>query len=197
MIGVLSGRRPWPTAGRPVGLAGGLAVAVVARAALNGSAGPSAFLAGTVFGLGLIGLAVRAGWRARRPGIGVVGLGIAGGLALVILPAIARPGVGPAIGIHPEPFVAWAAVTMLVAVGEEATLRGALFDSLRATIGVPATVAITSMVFALVHVPLYGWHVVPLDLAVGFWLAGLRLLSRGVAAPAIAHALADLATWWL
>lgn len=197
MIGALAGHRSWPAAGRTVRLAGGLTVAVVVRAAMNGTAAPSAFLAGTVFGLGLIGLAAWAGWRARRPGIGAVGLGIVGGLALVMLPAIARPDVGPAIGIHPEPFVAWAAVTVLVAVGEEVILRGVLFDSLRAAIGVPATVAMTSLAFALLHVPLYGWHVVQLDLAVGLWLAGLRLLSRGVAAPAIAHALADLATWWL
>ena len=55
----------------------------------------------------------------------------------------------------------------------------------------------TSVVFALLHVPLYGWHVVPLDLGVGLWLAGLRLISGGVAAPAVAHVVADLATWWL
>jgi hypothetical protein len=47
------------------------------------------------------------------------------------------------------------------------------------------------------HVPLYGWHVVPLDLGVGLWLAGLRLATGGIAAPAIAHAVADLATWWV
>ena len=33
------------------------------------------------------------------------------------------------------------------------------------------------------HVPLYGWHVVPLDLAVGLVLAGLRIWTRGLAAP--------------
>jgi len=56
---------------------------------------------------------------------------------------------------------------------------------------------VTSVAFALMHVPLYGWHVVPLDLGVGIWLGGLRLLGRGVAAPALAHVLADLVTWWL
>ena len=61
----------------------------------------------------------------------------------------------------------------------------------------PLAVAVTSLAFALIHVPLYGWHVVPLDFAVGVWLAGLRLASGGVAAPAIAHSLADLATWWM
>ena len=47
------------------------------------------------------------------------------------------------------------------------------------------------------HVPFYGWHVVPLDLGVGVFLAGLRLASGSVAAPAIAHIVADLATWWV
>jgi hypothetical protein len=47
------------------------------------------------------------------------------------------------------------------------------------------------------HVPLYGWHVMPLDLAVGLVFGGLRLATHGVAAPAAAHAVADLATWWL
>ena len=197
MIGALPGHRARPAAGRSVRLAAGLTVAVVVRAASNGSGAPSAFLAGTAFGLGLIGLAAWAGWRTQRPGLGAVGLGAAGGVALVLLPALARLGPGPSIGIHPEPFAAWVAVTVIVAVGEEAVLRGVLFDALRAPIGVPATVAATSLAFALLHVPLYGWHVVPLDLAVGIWLAGLRLVSRGVAAPAIAHAIGDLATWWL
>ena len=58
-------------------------------------------------------------------------------------------------------------------------------------------VLVTSVVFALMHVPLYGWHVVPLDLGVGLWLAGLRLATGGIAAPAVAHTIADLATWWL
>jgi hypothetical protein len=35
------------------------------------------------------------------------------------------------------------------------------------------------------------------DFGAGLALGGLRLLGRGVAAPAIAHALADVATWWL
>jgi membrane protease YdiL (CAAX protease family) len=197
MIGAVPGERPWPSAGRLVGLAAGLLVCVVVRAALNGTTAPSAFLAGTAFGVALVGLAAWAGWRIQPPTVRAATLGIAGGVALIVLPAITRPGVGPSLGIHPEPLVAWALVTALVAVGEEAILRGVLFDALRDTVGLPVTVAVTSIAFALVHVPLYGWHVVPLDLAVGIWLAGLRVLSRGIAAPAIAHGLADLATWWL
>lgn len=197
MIVALSGHRPWPVAGRPAVLTAGTAVLVIGRAALNGSGTPSAFLAGAAFGLGLVGLAFWAGWRIRRPRLAVAALGVVGGLALVLLPAVARPGAGPSLGIHPEPLAIWVAVTVLVAVGEEAVLRGVMFEAVRATIGLPATVVATSVAFALLHVPLYGWHVVPLDIAVGIWLAGLRVVSGSVAAPAIAHALADLATWWL
>jgi hypothetical protein len=32
---------------------------------------------------------------------------------------------------------------------------------------------------------------------VGLGFAGLRLVTGGIAAPAAAHAVADLATWWL
>ena len=53
------------------------------------------------------------------------------------------------------------------------------------------------MAFALMHVPVYGWGVVPVDLAAGVLLAGLRYLTGGTAAPTMAHLLADLATWWL
>jgi len=76
-------------------------------------------------------------------------------------------------------------------------LRGSLFGAILRARGPGVAVGITTVIFALMHVPLYGWHVVPLDLAVGLWLAGLRLTTRGVAAPAIAHIVADLATWWL
>ena len=76
-------------------------------------------------------------------------------------------------------------------------LRGALFDGLARLGGPAAAIALTSLAFALMHVPSYGWQVVPLDLGAGLLLGGLRLLSGGIAAPAIAHALADLATWWL
>ena len=176
---------------------GGLGFVVVVRAALNGGGAATAFGAGAAFGLALVALAARTGLRLQWPPISAVALGLAGGFALVIVPAVVRPGVGPVAGLHPEPFAAWVAVTLLVAVGEEAVLRGVLLDSVRASLGLPGAVIVTSLAFALLHVPLYGWHVVPLDLAVGVLLAGLRVASGGVAAPAIAHALADLATWWL
>ena len=64
-------------------------------------------------------------------------------------------------------------------------LRGVLFDRLRGSRGLVAAVAATTIAFAVMHVPAYGWHVVPLDLAVGLGFAGLRLSTRTVLAPAV------------
>lgn len=184
-------------AARAAAISAGLTISVAVRVALNGAGAGTAFFAGMVFGAVLIGLAVAAGQPIGRPRLVGVAGGFAGGIVLVLLPVVARPGPSLPLGIHPEPFALWVAVTLIVAVGEEAVLRGTLFDAISSAAGLPMAIALTSVAFALLHVPLYGWHVVPLDVAVGVWLAGLRLVSRGIAAPAIAHVIADVATWWL
>jgi membrane protease YdiL (CAAX protease family) len=120
-----------------------------------------------------------------------------GGAVLVALAVVLSSGGPTGLMAPAAPFGPWAAITVLVAFGEEAVLRGAMFDAAQEAGGLVVAIVISSVLFALIHVPLYGWHVVPLDLAVGVWFAGLRLVSGRVAAPAIAHALADLATWWL
>ena len=163
-------------------------------ATVQGAAGAVAI--GLVFGLGLLGVGLAGGWRMVPERRSSVVVGIAGGAILVGTGA--RDAVGPAPWLAPATaFAPWAAVTILVATAEEIVLRGALFDALDVSLGTVAAVLVTSVVFALMHVPLYGWHVVPLDLGVGLWLAGLRLATGGIAAPPFAHAIADLATWWL
>jgi membrane protease YdiL (CAAX protease family) len=177
-------------------LLAGLTVLAVARAALNGQRPLTAFLAGGAFGIALLAVAVAAGWRPTLPRLGTLVVGMLGGLALIAIPRLAHPLVPAAIGMRPEPFVAWGVVTAVVVVGEEALLRGALFGALDRSAGPLVAVLVTSLAFSLMHVPLYGWQVVPLDLGVGVFLGGLRLASGGVAAPAAAHLLADLSTWW-
>jgi membrane protease YdiL (CAAX protease family) len=152
---------------------------------------------GLAFGLALTALAVVAGQRLGMPHPEALAIGAAGSAALVGLAVVAHLGTaGPSLA-PAAAFLPWASITILVATAEELVLRGVLFAAIRRHAGVTAAIAATSMVFALMHVPLYGWHVVPLDLGVGIWLGGLRVLSRGVAAPAVAHVLADLVTWWL
>jgi membrane protease YdiL (CAAX protease family) len=182
---------------RATWLIGVLAAAALARTALNGHATLTAFAAGLSFGLLLLAAATVAGWRIGSPSARGLAIGMAGGIVLVLLPRLLHPGLAAPIGMRPEPFVAWVLVTGVVAVAEEALLRGALLDVVREAAGLPAAVLLTSVAFALMHVPLYGWGVVPVDLAAGVWLAGLRLAGGGVGAPAVAHLLADLAGWWV
>ena len=146
----------------------------------------------------MITLALAAGWRPGLPRVTSVVAGIAGAAALVAVPAVVRdlPLGWPVIEASSSWF-GWGVVLVLIVVGEEVVLRGVLFTALSAERGVPAAVLVTSVLFGLIHVPLYGWAAVPLDVAVGVWLAGLRLLTGGVAAPIAAHLGADLAALWL
>jgi membrane protease YdiL (CAAX protease family) len=181
---------------RPALILGGLAAIVGLRwaATVHGAAGAVAI--GLIFGLGLLGVGFGGGWRPVPERRTSLAIGAVGGAVLVGLAVATRsaqlPWLAPAAAFGP-----WVAVTILVASAEELVLRGALFDALDGSLGTVAAVVMTSVAFALMHVPLYGWHVVPLDLGVGLWLAGLRLATGGIAAPAIAHTVADLATWWL
>lgn len=189
---------------RPVALLAALAIVVGVRS-LAMRAGLDPLAIGTVFGLALVALvaprlAPSLPIQPRRLAIHV-GAGLVFGLALV---AVALAGASlagqvpvPGLGRPSVPFGPWALITILVASAEEALLRGRLFDSIARVGGVVPAVAVTTVAFALMHVPVYGWHVVPLDLAVGLGLGGLRIATRGIAAPAAAHAAADLATWWL
>jgi membrane protease YdiL (CAAX protease family) len=185
----------WADAAR-IGLpALGLVALSILRGAFIGN-GPQAFAAGAIFGVAMLGLGFAAGWRPRTPRPAAVLIGAGGGLVLIAVPVLlhaARLG----IGIRPEPMLLWVAITILVASGEEVVLRGVLLEGLERVIGPVSAVAVTSLLFGLMHVPLYGWMVVPMDVAAGVWLAGLRRLSGGVAAPVVAHVLADLATRWL
>ena len=59
-------------------------------------------------------------------------------------------------------------------------MRGSLYRAVDQRAGAVAAIALTSVAFALLHVPLYGWAVVPLDLAVGVWLGVLRAVTGSV-----------------
>ena len=137
------------------------------------AAGP--IVIGALFGLGLTLVAWGGGWRPEAERWPAIVVGAAGGSALVAVTLLTRAGNLPSL-LPAAIFGPWVVVTAVVASAEEIVLRGALFDAVDDAIGTVAAVVITSIVFALMHVPLYGWHVVPLDLGVGLWLAGLRSL---------------------
>jgi membrane protease YdiL (CAAX protease family) len=104
------------------------------------------------------------------------------------------------ISSHARPagnYLTWSLVVGIVAAAEELFIRGKLYRVLQQWLGTTVAVIVGAVAFAGLHVPLYGWHVVPLDVAVGLWLGTLRYSSGSWAAPGIAHIIADMAAWWI
>jgi membrane protease YdiL (CAAX protease family) len=124
-------------------------------------------------------------------------IGLAG-MAVLLLPVVVATRTG-ALSLRGDStsYAGWALATALVATAEEAFLRGALFGALQRWRGTDVAVVGAAVAFAALHVPLYGWHAVPLDLAVGLALGALRVVSGSWTAPAVAHVGADLVGWWL
>ena len=181
-----------PAVRLPALLVVGFGVAVALRVAVGGVGVAQSPEAGLVFALLLGALALAAGTRVPVTRRAVL-LGLAG-VALLCLPVLLSwtPRVVGTAG-----FAGWAAVVSVVAVAEEVFLRGALYDAVTRVAGPDAAIALGAIAFALLHVPLYGWHVVPLDLAVGVLLGELRRASGTPTAPAVTHVGADLAAWFL
>ena len=183
--------RPAPVPA-PVLLAA-FAGAVAVRVALAGVAGASSVRGSVAFAVALLAVSLGVGVRAAVS-VRAVAIGVAGA-AVLVLPAWAH--VGWQASLPVQTFAPWALLTVLVAGAEEAFLRGAVFDAVERRRGADTAVVAAAVAFALLHVPLYGWHVLPLDLAVGVVLGALRLAAGTWTAPAIAHIGADLAGWWL
>jgi membrane protease YdiL (CAAX protease family) len=183
--------RAVPAAAGVIGLAG----AVALRVGFAGTDGVRSPRAGLLFALLLVALAL----GVSLPGAGGGGplrlqlaVGAAGAAALCAVPLVVHLR-SPGGALPASALPIWAVVVSAVAVAEEVLLRGALWQAL----GPRAALPVTTVAFALLHVPLYGWTALPLDLAVGLLLGGLRMASGGWGAPAVAHTLADLAGWWL
>jgi membrane protease YdiL (CAAX protease family) len=168
---------------------------------VGGSAGASSLPAGWLFAaVLLIGVAgARAGLVPRRSPrstwLRAAFVGV-GGFAVLVAGPLAVQGVHVG-GRYAASPLAWMGTVVIIAVSEETLLRGALFDAVVEAGGPGLALVTTTVAFALIHVPLYGWRSLPLDLAVGAWLGGLRVWATTPLAPALAHALADLAAWWL
>ncbi len=136
-------------------------------------------------GLGAVGVA----WPLARVGppaagsvaLAALGLGTLGflfGRALMVMPV--RP---PALGVA-------IALNSLAAVAEEAFFRRYLYGLL-ARFGVPVAVGVSAIAFALAHVTVWGWWVLPLDLAAGLVLSWQRAASGRWSVPAATHVLAN------
>jgi membrane protease YdiL (CAAX protease family) len=113
------------------------------------------------------------------------------------IPALIARLFGAGAHVPADNYLIWGLIVSIVAFAEEAFLRGALYEAISSWKGELAAVIATAVIFALLHGPLYGLRVVPLDLAVGLWLGALRVRSGSFMAPGIAHTVADLAGWFL
>jgi len=182
-----------PVAGVPLLLAF-FAAAVAVRAVLTGPPGSGAPLwPAVVFGAVLAAAALAVGARtaigARVAVIGAVAT------AVLVIPALVFSPVRASLPVASYPL--WMAATALVAPAEEAFLRGVLYDAVARRWGADLAIAVAAVAFGLMHVPLYGWHALPLDTAVGVVLGVARLASGTWVAPAIAHTAADAVGWWM
>jgi membrane protease YdiL (CAAX protease family) len=114
------------------------------------------------------------------------GLVLAAGLAAVGLAALAsgRPAAAP--------FGAWVLpLSIVAAVAEEALFRRAAFGLLE-PLGAPAAVLVTALLFAGIHLPLYGVSAFPVDLGAGLLFGWQRYASGTWTVPAGTHAAANL-----
>jgi len=82
-------------------------------------------------------------------------------------------------------------LNLVAAVAEEAFFRKFLYGSLL-PFGAAGAIVLSSVVFALVHVPLYGGAVFWVDLGAGLLLGWQRWASGSWAAPAATHAAANI-----
>jgi uncharacterized protein len=178
-------------------LTAGIGTAVALRVALGGSEGAGSMPAGLVFALALLALAAGAGWRLGRLSFRAAALGAGGGAVLVAAWLTVRPGTALELAPLNAAIALWTPIVAIIAVAEEVALRGVLFNAVRGWGGDGWALVATTVIFGLMHLPLYGIGALPLDLAIGLMLGGLRIVSGGVLAPAVAHAIADLAGGWL
>lgn len=121
----------------------------------------------------------RAGWAVS---VGVLGAGVVAfgfGRAVVAVPF--------------RPWVLAVAITLnaLAAVAEEAFFRRYLYGLVAGAHGTAAAVVVTAGAFALVHVTVWGWWVLPLDLAAGLVLSWQRAATGRWSVPAATHVFAN------
>ena len=82
-------------------------------------------------------------------------------------------------------------LSVLAAVAEEALFRRALYGWLE-RFGIAAAVAGSALLFALIHVPLYGAAAFPVDLGAGLLLTWQRWASGSWSVPATTHVAANI-----
>lgn len=172
----------------------GFMLALALRVAIGGNDPAHSPIAGLIFASILVILASTT-FPSTIVTRKTILLGLIGGSILCI------PGAIQAFWLHTSHpignYALWALVVGIVALSEELFLRGTLFNSITSWRNETTAIIVGAIFFTVLHVPLYGWHIIPLDFVVGVWLGMLRSLGKSWTTSGIAHVFADLASWWI
>jgi len=95
------------------------------------------------------------------------------------------------VPVRPSGIAVAVGLNALAAVAEEAFFRRYLYGLVVERYGPVLAVAVTAGAFALVHVTVWGWWVLPLDLAAGLVLSWQRAATGRWSVPAATHVLAN------
>jgi membrane protease YdiL (CAAX protease family) len=135
----------------------------------------------------MVGIVGMLAWRAStarvRAGrwLGVTAAGTLGFTAALALGEAAAPRA-----------LAFSVIAVtLAAVAEEAFFRRFLYGWLERW-GPAVAVGVTAVAFGLIHVPVYGWSILALDVAAGAVLGWQRWASGSWTSAAVAHVVANL-----
>lgn len=161
-----------------IGVVAGLLGVFVARPFLAGL--------GPLIALFTVLLIIGVAWPVEPEQSTRVAVCLVAGLGAFALGRLIGGGHAPA-----PPTLRVIAASSLAAVAEEAFFRRLLWAVLR-----PGGVVLAGLgsagLFAVAHVTVYGWWVLPLDLAAGLVLAWQRWASGSWAVPAVTHVVANL-----
>jgi membrane protease YdiL (CAAX protease family) len=160
-------------------------LALLARRYVLGTPHQSAVVAEIYLGLALVSLAVPLGALQRRPRLAtawVLAIGVLAFAAATFL-------VPPPFPLPRGPEVL--ALNTLAAFGEEAFFRRLVYGVLERW-GASLAIAGSALLFALIHVPLYGTAAVWVDLGAGLVLSWQRWASGTWTASGATHAAANL-----
>ncbi len=176
---------PTAVATRPTAAAAAMAATLAVFVARPLLPGGTAAMVGLFAGLVILGVAWPVHSETRAPAA------IAG---LVLMAGMAAFGLARLLGGGRPPVPAragYVAAVTLAAVAEEIFFRRFVYAVLRPS-GAAVAVGGSAVLFAVAHVTVYGWWVLPLDLAAGLVLGWQRWATGTWAVPAVTHVAANL-----
>jgi membrane protease YdiL (CAAX protease family) len=168
-------------------ITGGITLLLARPALADGSAAP-AVLAACYLVIGAAALSA-PDERAADSALGRLPVLIFGLLAIGMVAWM--------VGPWPPLRLGWtgAPIAVLAAVAEEALFRRLAYGRLL-RFGAATAIVGSAVAFALLHVPLYGAAVLPVDLGAGLLLSWQRWASGTWTVPAATHAAAELLAVW-